>query len=312
MLLSTRDLFKRCYGRYGIAAVNVEFMEQVHGLFSAAQYAHAPFIVQTTPAARDYAGADMLISMIKSAARIYPRTVFAIHLDHGCESHIGDALSSGAYTSVMIDASHDPLQRNMERTRAVVELAHRHEVAVEAELGVLSGVEDNISVDERMAAYTDPDQVEAFVGFTKCDSLAVAVGTSHGAYKFAGGQDLQVGILQDIQRRLPGYPLVLHGASRVDPDEVDRINKAGGKLDPTAKGVDLEQLQRSIQLGVCKVNIATDARLLWTRVVREFMRDHPEQFAPIESGKKYIEEYRQWMIKKFDTLRAIGKAAEFL
>lgn len=311
MLLSTRDLFRQCYSRYGIAAVNVEFMEQIHGLFAAAQHANAPFIVQTTPVARDYAGADMLMAMISSAAKMYPKTVFAIHLDHGNETHIDDAISSKAYTSVMIDASHDPFDKNIERTKAVVEKAHYYDVAVEAELGVLSGVEDDISIDERKAFYTDPVQVEDFVKATSCDCLAVAVGTSHGAYKFSGGQGIQFDILEDIQQRLPEYPLVLHGGSMVDQREIERINAAGGRLKSSAKGVDAEELKRSIQHGVCKINIATDSRLLWTRVTREFFRDQPEEFAPIKPGEIYMEEYQKFMLKKFDLLGATGKVVDF-
>ncbi len=311
MLLSTRDLFRKCYGRYGIAAVNIEFMEQIHGLFAAAQQANAPFIVQTTPAARDYAGADMLISMISSAARIYPKTIFAIHLDHGYEAHIDNAVDSKAYTSVMIDASHDPFDKNVERTKAVVEKAQVHNVAVEAELGVLSGVEDDISIDERKALYTDPGQVEAFVKATSCDCLAVAVGTSHGAYKFSGGKGIQFDILKEIQRRLPEYPLVLHGGSAVNHSDIERINAAGGQLMSSAKGVDPEELKKSILHGVCKINIATDTRLLWTRVVREFFRDNPEEFLPIKPGKIYMEEYIEFMLKKFDLMGATGKAIDF-
>ena len=250
MLLSTKDLYKNCYAQYGIAAVNVEFMEQIHGLFAAAQEANAPFIVQTTPAARDYAGADMLISMISSAARIYPKTVFAIHLDHGYEAHIDHAIDSRAYTSVMIDASHDPFDENVGRTKAVVEKAHSYNIVVEAELGVLSGMEDAISIDERKALYTDPSQVEEFVKATDCDSLAIAVGTSHGAYKFSGGQGIQFDILNDIQQRLPEYPLVLHGGSAINHDDVERINAAGGQLKSSAKGVDPEELKKSIEVGI--------------------------------------------------------------
>ena len=312
MVLSTKDLFKHCYGHYGIPAVNVEFMEQVHGLFAAAQQAAAPFIVQTTPAARDYAGADMLMSMISSAARTYPRTVFAVHLDHGYEEHINDAISSKQYTSVMIDASHDPLDQNMARTKSVVTAAHQQGIAVEAELGVLSGVEDGISVDEQKAYYTDPQQAEEFVKTTNCDSLAVAVGTSHGAYKFSGNQGLQLDILKQIQQRLPRYPLVLHGGSMVDPREIDRINKAGGKLSDDAKGVDPAQLKKAIKLGICKINIATDTRLLWTRVVREFNRDRPEEFAPMIPGEIYMNEYEKFMTSKFEMMGAVGKATNFL
>eukprot|EP01034_Spumella_vulgaris_P004118 gene4118-5255_t len=188
MFLTTKQLFDKCYGRYAIPAVNVFFMEEIHGLFAAAQEADAPFIVQTTPFARDYAKADMLLSMIQSAARLYPQTVFAVHIDHGVEEHIWDAIGSGGYSSVMIDASHDNFEKNVARTKEVVDRAHAHGISVEAELGVLAGVEDDLIVDAENSSYTNPQQVVDFVNATGCDSLAIAVGTSHGAYKFSGGQ----------------------------------------------------------------------------------------------------------------------------
>lgn len=312
MRLTTQELFQQCYGKYAIPAVNVEFMEQIHGLFAAAQQAQAPFIIQTTPMARNYAHPDMLLAMIGAAARIYPRTVFALHLDHGVESHIWHALETGGYTSVMIDASHDPFEQNVERTKAVVERAHAQKVSVEAELGVLAGVEDDIAIAAERALYTDPDEVERFVKATGCDSLAIAVGTSHGAYKFSGGQGLQFPILAEIQRRLPEFPLVLHGGSAVNHEEILRINAAGGRLQADAKGVAPEELQRAIGMGICKVNLATDFRLIWTRVNREYYRDQPEQFAPIPAGESYMEAFRAAMLHKFDLLHATGRAADFL
>ena len=194
--------------------------------------------MQTTPVARNYAHKEMMVSMIKAAAVIYPETIFAIHLDHGDETHALDAIASGVYTSVMIDASHDPFDENVSLTKKIVQKAHAKGISVEAELGVLSGVEDNISVDEKKALYTDPDEVETFVNSTGCDCLAVAAGTSHGAYKFSGGQGLQFDILKEIQKRLPKFPLVLHGGSAVNFSEIERINAAGGKLKADAKGVD--------------------------------------------------------------------------
>lgn len=311
MIVTAKRLFEHCYGKYGVAAVNVEFMEQILGLFAAAEAADAPFIVQTTPAARNYASPEMLVAMIKTAARLHPKTVFALHMDHGIESHIWEALAGEDYTSVMIDASHDDFDNNIARTKAVVERAHLKGVSVEAELGVLAGVEDDLSVDDEHAFYTNPNEVEAFVKATQCDSLAIAVGTSHGAYKFSGGQGLQFHILEDIQARLPGFPLVLHGGSAVNHAEIDRINEAGGQLKGSAKGVDPAEVQRAINYGVCKVNIATDLRLLWTRVNREFFRDTPEQFAPILPGKTYIEECKQLILNKFDYLGAVGQGRAF-
>ncbi|NRB51930.1 MAG: class II fructose-bisphosphate aldolase family protein [Saprospiraceae bacterium] len=308
MKLTAKRLFEHCYGRYAVAAVNVEFMEQVLALFAAAEAAQAPFIVQTTPAARNYASPDMLVSMIKAAAKKYPKTVFALHLDHGNEEHIDHALAGEEYTSVMIDASHDDFAENVSRTRKVVQKAHSVEVSVEAELGVLAGVEDDLSVNEEHAFYTNPEEVEAFVSATECDSLAIAVGTSHGAYKFSGGQGIQFHILEEIQNRLPTFPLVLHGGSAVNYAEIERINAAGGELQASAKGVDPAEVKRAIEYGVCKVNIATDLRLLWTRVNREFFRDTPDQFAPLLPGRVYMEECKRLILEKFEYLGAVGQA----
>ena len=311
MLLTTKELFQKCYGKYAIAAVNVFFMEEIHGLFAAAQEADSPFIVQTTPFARDYATAEMLLAMIDAASRIYPDTIYAIHMDHGYESHIFDAIEKGGYTSVMIDASHDAFAQNIQRTKAVVDKAHAKGISVEAELGVLAGVEDDLTVDAAHSFYTNPQEVEDFVKATDCDSLAIAVGTSHGAYKFSGGQGLQLHILEEIQARLPGFPLVLHGGSNVSNEVVARINAAGGRIKTDAKGVQDEEVRKAIPLGICKINIATDMRLLWTMVNREFFRDKPDEFAPTTPGKTFMEEYKKFMTGKFDLFGCTGKAAEF-
>ena len=311
MKVTTNKIFKNCYGRYGIAAVNVWCMEQVHGLFSAAQKANAPFIVQTTPVARNYAHAEMLLAMISAAAKIYPNTVFAIHLDHGNLEHAFDSIESGGYSSVMIDASHETFEKNISITKEVVAKAHLKNISVEAELGVLSGIEDDLNVDEKHKKYTQPSEVEEFVKQTGCDSLAVAVGTSHGAYKFSGEQGLQFGILKEIQKRLPGFPLVLHGGSAVNLDEIQRINAAGGQLGTDARGVSNEEILKAIELGVCKINIATDARLIWARVHREFFRLSPAQFDPIIPGKTYMNEFEKFNLEKFELLKATGKGKEF-
>jgi fructose-bisphosphate aldolase class II len=308
MLVSTKDIFSACYGRYGIAAVNVWDMQQIHGLFSAAQKARAPFIVQTTPVARAYANPLMLNSMISAAAKIYPDTVFAVHLDHGNKEHALDSIESGVYNSVMIDASHESFQDNISITKKIAEKAHAHNIAVEAELGVLSGVEDDLVIEGKMEKYTRPAEVEEFVKQTACDSLAVAVGTSHGAYKFSGGKGLQFDILSEIQNRLPGFPLVLHGGSAVNSEEIQRINAAGGQLGIDAKGVDSDELIQAIEYGVCKVNIATDARLIWTRVHREFFKYTPAKFDPIVPGKSYMEAFEEFILEKFDLLKSTGKA----
>ena len=310
MLVSPSLLYKHCYGHYAIAAVNVFTMEQVHGLFAAAQNAQAPIIVQLTPAARNYATPTMLMAMIDAAAVIYPEVVYAVHLDHGTEPHAFDAIDNG-YTSVMIDASHDTFEMNISRTKSVVEKAHAKGVVVEAELGVLSGVEDDMSIDDKDALYTNPNQAREFVERSGCDSLAIAVGTSHGAYKFSGGQGLQFHILAAIQQALPLYPLVLHGSSLVDKKEVALINQYGGNLQEDAAGVTDAELQKAIAYGICKVNIATDLRLLWTRVHRAFFSLSPELFDPVVPGKKYMEAYQNFMCKRFDILGASGKSLDF-
>lgn len=306
--VSTNILFNHCYGNYAVAAVNVFTMEQVHGVFAAAKQYQSPVIVQVTPVARNYAHTKMMMAMIAAAAEIYHDVVYAIHLDHGNEDHAFAAIHEG-FTSVMIDASHSEFEENVSRTKAVVEKAHAKNIMVEAELGILSGVEDDISVDESMSRYTSPEQAAEFVQLTGCDSLAVAVGTSHGAYKFSGKQGLQFQVLKSIQQRLPHFPLVLHGASNVRQSDVASINAHGGKLAENASGVSDEELKQSVQYGVCKVNIATDLRLLWTKVHREFFYNEPEKFDPIIPGKKYIEEIKQLLGNKFEILGSAGKTS---
>ena len=311
MTVTSKYLFNKCYGRYAIPAVNVFTMEQVLGLFKAGAQANAPFLVQLTPVARNYASPMMMMAMINAAAKIYPKAIYCVHLDHGNEVHAFDAIKSNQYQSVMIDASHDDFENNIKRTSEVVKAAHKSGVFVEAELGVLSGVEDDISIDEKDSKYTNPSEVVEFVTRTKCDSIAVAVGTSHGAYKFSGGQGIQFDILKEIQERIPNFPIVLHGGSSVNDAEIKRINMAGGQLNQNAAGVSQEEIVKAIKYGICKINIATDTRLLWTRVHREFFRDSPELFDPINPGKTYIEEYVKFMQQKFDLLGATGKAIEF-
>ena len=307
MLVAPSIFYKDCYGRYAIAAVNVFTMEQVLALFAAADKAQSPIIVQLTPAARNYATPSMLMAMVKTAAELHPSVIYAIHLDHGTEPHAFDAIENG-YTSVMIDASHDAFETNIARTKAVVEKAHAKGLVVEAELGVLSGVEDDLSIEDKDARYTNPAQAREFVERTGCNSLAIAVGTSHGAYKFSGGQGLQFHILQKIQSELPGFPLVLHGSSQVDPNEVALINRYGGQLKNDASGVPDEQVQQAFRYGVCKVNIATDLRLLWTRIHREFFAQSPDLFDPILPGKKYMEAYRDFIVQRLQALGSAGKS----
>jgi len=312
MQVSTETLFSKCYGNYAIAAINVWSMEQIHALFRAAEKAQAPFIVQMTPVALDYGHAMMLLSMISAAAEIYPDTIYSIHLDHGSRKAALDAISSGKYSSVMIDASHETYEKNVQITSEIVERAHANNLEVEAELGVLSGVEDGITIKAEHKKYTQPEEVEDFISKTGCDSLAVAVGTSHGAYKFSGDQGLQFDILEEIQNRLPGFPLVLHGGSEVSRNEIKRINSSGGNLGIEARGVSSDDIKKAINYGICKINIATDARIIWTRVHREFFMDYPEQFDPLIPGNTYIKDLEEFYIDKFDLLEATSRSKDLI
>jgi fructose-bisphosphate aldolase class II len=267
--------------------------------------------VQTTPAARSYAGATMMINMIKAASIMYPKAIFALHLDHGDMPTSLQAILENAYQSIMIDGSHLSFEENVSVTQQVTKAAHQKSIHVEAELGVLGGVEDGLSPAKEKILYTNPDDVVEFVQRTNADSLAIAVGTSHGAYKLSSGQGLQFRILKEIQDKLPEYPLVLHGCSNVSATVIERINKAGGKLHPDAKGISTEEMIKSINYGVCKINIATDFRLLWTMVNREFFKDEPEQFAPLIPGGRYKSEFETAVLEKFDLLKATGKGVDF-
>jgi fructose-bisphosphate aldolase class II len=307
VIVTTSDLFKLAYGRYAIGAYNINNMEQALGLFSGARQALAPIIIQISRGARAYAGVPMIEHLIAAAQEIYPEVIFALHIDHGDEPTCYDAIDSGAYSSVMIDASHEPFNVNVEITKRVVERAHAKGVSVEAELGMLGGVEEDIQVDEKHARLTDADEAEEFVRLTGCDSLAVAIGTSHGAYKFTGRQALHLERLAEIQQRLPGFPLVMHGSSSVPQEEVARINAAGGAMDPSARGVDEDEFAKAVPLGVVKVNIDTDGRLVWTRVHREHFRDHPENFDFRKPGKILMDEYAQFIVHKCHKLGCAGE-----
>jgi len=300
-------LFRHAYKRFGIGAFNVFNVEQIQGVFRGAQLCGAPVILQTTPAALDYISTEVLGSIIKAVAATYPEVQYALHLDHGNYEYCMQAVQSGFYNSVMIDASHESFDRNIQTTKEIVQAAHARNIAVEAELGVLSGVEDSVSVDEQNAFYTDPKQAQEFVKRTGCDSLAIAAGTSHGAYKFSGGKGLQINILKEINKLLPGFPLVLHGASAVPANEVSRINKCGGNIKTEAAGLRDEQLSIAIQLGVCKINIATDMRLIWTRVHREFFNKTPELFDLVIPGKTYMNELALLVAQKCTLLNSNKK-----
>jgi len=306
MIVTTAQLFQVAYGKFAIGAYNINNAEQTIGLFKGCIAAKAPFIIQLSKGARGYTDKRMLEAIIRSAGEIFPEAIYAVHLDHGDEATCYDCIDSGFYSSVMIDASHDDFKTNVAITRRVVERAHAKGLSVEAELGMLGGVEEDIKVEEGNACLTNPEEVEEFVKESGCDSLAAAIGTSHGAYKFKGQQSLHFDVIAAIQKKLPGFPIVMHGSSSVPKDEVARINKAGGTLDPSACGVDENEYLPAAKLGVTKVNIDTDGRLVWTRVHREYFRDHPDQFDFRPPGKIFIEEYAKFIVHKSEKLGSAG------
>ncbi|HEY0794096.1 MAG TPA: class II fructose-bisphosphate aldolase [Chthoniobacterales bacterium] len=310
MIVTTADLYKIAYAKYALGAYNVNNLEQILGLFRGCVASQAPFIIQLSKGARKYADKRMLEAMIRTAKDIYPEAVFAVHLDHGDEETCYECIDSGFYSSVMIDASHDPFEENVATTKRVVDRAHVKGISVEAELGRLGGVEEDVKVDEGSAFLTDPKEAVEFVRATGCDSLAAAIGTSHGAVKFKGKQSLHFEVIREIQGLLPGTPIVMHGSSSVPQEEVRRINAAGGQLDPAARGVDENEYLPAARLGVTKINIDTDGRLVWTRVHREFFRDHPEQFDFRPPGKIYVEEYANFIARKNEKLGSAGQLAE--
>jgi fructose-bisphosphate aldolase class II len=306
MIVTTAQLFQHAYGKYAIGAYNINNAEQAMGLFKGCISSKAPFIIQISKGARKYTDKKMLEAIIRSADEIFPEAIFAVHLDHGDEETCYDCINSGFYSSVMIDASHDPFDKNVEITKRVVEAAHKKGLSVEAELGMLGGVEEDIKVDEGHACLTDPAEAEAFVKATGCDSLACAIGTSHGAFKFKGKQSLHFNVLKQIQDRLPRFPLVMHGSSSVPKDEVDRINAAGGTI-KDSMGVDVNEYLPAAKLGVTKINIDTDGRLVWTRVHREFFRDKPAEFDFRPPGKIFIEEYSKFIASRNVLLGSAGQ-----
>ena len=310
MIVSTGSLFEIAYGRFAVGAYNINNMEQALGLFRGNLESEAPFIVQISRGARKYANVKMIEAIIRAADEIHPEAIFAVHLDHGDEETAYDCIDSGFYSSVMIDASHHPFEENIAITRRVVDRAHARGISVEAELGMLGGVEEDVKVDEKHAMLTDPDEAAEFVERTECDSLAVAIGTSHGAYKFSGRKGLHFERLAEIQRRLPNYPLVMHGSSSVPRSEVERINAAGGAIPSSARGVNADEFARAVPLGVAKVNIDTDGRLVWTRVHREFFRDQPEKFDFRGPGKEYVAEYGRFIAHKNGKLGSAGRLEE--
>src|SRR5213075_100575 len=310
MIVTTAQLYKVAYGKFAVGAYNINNMEQCLGLFRGNVQSKAPFIIQLSKGARKYADKRMLEAIIRTAEGMFPEAIFAVHLDHGDEEACYDCIASGFYSSVMIDASGEPFEKNVEITKRVADRAHPKGISVEAELGRLGGVEEDIKVDEGHACLTNPDEAVEFIKQTKCDSLAAAIGTSHGAYKFKGKQGLHFDVIKEIQKRIPGTPIVMHGSSSVPIEEVERINAAGGKLDPSARGVNEDEYLPAAKLGVTKVKIDTDGRLVWTRVHREYFRDHPAEFDFRAPGKIFVEEYAKFIAHKNEKLGSAGQLEE--
>ena len=320
-LVTTTEMFKKAYdGGYAIGAFNVNNMEIVQGITEAAGELKSPVILQVSKGARAYANHAYLVAMVKAAVEENPEIPIALHLDHGDSFELCKSCIDGGFTSVMIDASSKPFAENIEITKRVVEYAHDHGVVVEAELGALAGVEDEVSVEADRAHYTRPEEVEEFVSKTGCDSLAIAIGTSHGAYKFTPEQctrnekgilvppPLRFDVLEEVSKRLPGFPIVLHGSSSVPQDYVKMVNTYGGKM-PDAVGIPEEQLRHAAELSVCKINIDSDLRLAMTGTIRKFFEEHPDKFDPREYLKPARANIKELVRHKLvDVLGCAGKA----
>ena len=320
-LVTSTEMFKKAYdGGYAIGAFNVNNMEIVQGITEACKEEHAPVILQVSKGARAYANHTYLVKLVEAAVAECPEIPIALHLDHGPDFETCKACIDGGFTSVMIDASSKPFAENIEITRKVVEYAHDHGVVVEAELGTLAGIEDEVKVAAHAASYTRPEEVEEFVTKTGCDSLAIAIGTSHGAYKFTAAQctrnadgvlvppPLRFDVLEEVSRRLPGFPIVLHGSSSVPQNYVKMINENGGKM-PDAVGIPEEQLRHAAELSVCKINIDSDLRLAMTGTIRQFFNEHPDKFDPREYLKPARANIKELVRHKLvDVLGCAGKA----
>ena len=300
-LVTTTEMFKKAYdGGYAIGAFNVNNMEIVQGITEACAEEHAPVILQVSKGARAYANHNYLVKLVEAAVLCCPDIPIALHLDHGPDFETCKSCIDGGFTSVMIDASGKPFDENVAITRKVVEYAHDHGVVVEAELGTLAGIEDDVKVAAHEASYTHSEEVEEFVSRTGCDSLAIAIGTSHGAYKFKPEQctrnadgilvppPLRFDVLEEVTKRLPGFPIVLHGSSSVPQEFVKKINEFGGQM-PNAIGVPEDQLRQAARSAVCKINIDSDLRLAMTATIREHFAQHPGDFDP----RQYLKPARQ-------------------
>ena len=303
-LVTSKEMFEKAYnGGYAIGAFNVNNMEIIQGITEAAKECNAPVILQVSKGARAYANRTYLVKLVEAAC-IETGLPIVLHLDHGDSFEICKSCIDDGFTSVMIDCSSKPFEENIAITKQVVDYAHAHGVVVEAELGTLAGVEDDVKVSAEDSSYTRPEDVEEFVRRTGCDSLAIAIGTSHGAYKFRPEQctrneegilvppPLRFDILEEVSRRLPGFPVVLHGSSSVPQEYVKMINENGGNM-PDAVGVPEEQLREASKLAVCKINIDSDLRLAMTGTIRKFFNEHPEKFDPREYLKPARENIKQ-------------------
>ena len=310
-LVTTKEMFEKAYeGGYAIGAFNVNNMEIVQGITEACREEKAPVILQVSKGARAYANHTYLVKLVEAAVLECPEIPVVLHLDHGPDFETCKSCIDGGFTSVMIDASSKPFAENIEITKKVVEYAHDHGVVVEAELGTLAGIEDEVVVAEGHASYTRPEEVEEFVSKTGCDSLAIAIGTSHGAYKFKPGTkpQLRFDVLEEVSRRLPGFPIVLHGSSSVPQNYVEMINAHGGKM-PGAIGVPEDQLRHAAELSVCKINIDSDLRLAMTGTIREFFDAHPDKFDPREYLKPARANIKELVRHKLvNVLGCAGKA----
>lgn len=309
-LVTTKEMFEKAYkGGYAIGAFNVNNMEIVQGITEAAKELNAPLILQVSKGARAYANHTYLTKLVEAAV-IETGLPICLHLDHGNSFELCKSCIDGGFTSVMIDASSKPFEENIALTRQVVDYAHDHGVVVEAELGTLAGIEDEVNVSAADSSYTRPEDVQEFVERTKCDSLAIAIGTSHGAYKFEPGTDpkLRLDILEEIERRLPGFPIVLHGSSSVPQEFVKLINENGGNM-PGAIGVPEDQLRMAAKRAVCKINIDSDLRLAMTASIRKYLNEHPAHFDPRQYLGPAREAVKQMVKHKIvDVLGCDGKA----
>ncbi len=306
-LVGPKEMFAKAYaGHYAIGAFNVNNMEIIQGIMQAASEEKSPVILQVSAGARKYAGQGYIMKLVEAALADDDQVPVCVHLDHGPSFEMCRDCIDGGFTSVMIDGSHLPYEENIAITRKVVEYAHPRNVWVEAELGKLAGIEEHVSSNEHV--YTDPDQAVDFVQRTGCDSLAIAIGTSHGAYKFKGDAKLDFPRLETITNKLPNYPLVLHGASSVPQEFVELCNKYGGAVGG-AKGVPEDMLRKAANLGVCKINVDTDIRLALTASIRQFMTEHPEQFDPrtyLSPAREAVKKMVQRKIR--DVMGSSGKA----